>query len=205
MPEPSTVITAHKSNVPTDPNVAMHVEGFGAAGGGPHHTYKVGHADSPAHVCLEFMTADRAGLTNEVLLAVVYDRLQAFQGGPLPCEENARAMGHVAAALHNLKNRTNRRHLAGLEGKMAEDNGEPRHRVRLEDNVLHVGDKAFTMDQLQAWKTWHQVEAAAKALKPEVSALEVAVFDSAAAHLGGGARNGLAELKSALASSRKVG
>lgn len=205
MPEPMTVVNAHKSNVPSDPNNKLHVEGFGESCGGAHHTYKVSHEGGPDHVTLDFMTLERAGLTNEVLLAIVYDRLRGFQGGQFPCEENERAMTHVHSALHSLKNRTNRRHHAGLEGKMAEDKAEAKHRVRLENDVLHVGDKQFTMDQLQAWKTWHQVESAAKALKPEVSSLEVEVFEKAAAHLGGGARNGLAELKSALASARKAG
>lgn len=192
-----SAITIHQCpSVATDPNNKLTVARTGEG------VYKVAHADGPGHEELVFQTLQRAGLTNEALLAIVYDRLGEFQQGVCKCDENENAMGHISAALHHLKNRTIRRNHAGLEGKMAE---EKKHRVRLEDDVLHVGDETFTLADLQAWKAWGRVEAAAKKLDPQISALEIDVFDRAAAHLGGGARNGLSELKSALASCRKAG
>lgn len=205
----ATIVTGHRSGVPTDFNNKLHIVGVDDCA-----TYKISHEGGPDHVELVFQTLDRAGLTNEALLAIVYSRLARFQAGPLPCPENERAMGHISGALHNLKNRTNRRHHAGLEGKMIEEQvklgeaakgEEPPHRVRLEGNtVLHVGDQTFTTKKLAEWATWSNVEAAVKKLDPELSALEMDVIERAAAHLGSGARNGLSELKSAVASTRVV-
>lgn len=209
------IVTAHRSAVPTDFNNKLSVVGVDDGT-----TYMVSHVDGSGRVELAFQTLDRPGLTNEALLAVVYARLNRFQAVALPCPENERAIGHIAAALHSLKNRTNRRHAAGLEGKMAEDVPPPadpatekaaavpeeaKHRVRLEGNtVLHVNGETFTTKKLAEWGTWSKVEAAVKKLDPELSALELDVIERAAAHLGSGARNGLAELKSALASTRPV-
>jgi hypothetical protein len=38
------------------------------------------------------------GITQEVLLAIVADRLRSFQAGPYACQENADALSHVSAA-----------------------------------------------------------------------------------------------------------
>jgi len=48
------------------------------------------------------------GLTNEVLLAVVMDRLERFQAGPAPCEENAEALELLERALAKLAARVQR-------------------------------------------------------------------------------------------------
>lgn len=60
------------------------------------------------------------GLTQEVLLAVVVDRLEAFQAGPFACNENARALTHTYEALKLLQQRTVRRISQGTEGTNAE-------------------------------------------------------------------------------------
>jgi hypothetical protein len=39
------------------------------------------------------------GLTNEVLLAIMADRLKAFQTGPFACAENADMLQHIEGAL----------------------------------------------------------------------------------------------------------
>jgi hypothetical protein len=39
------------------------------------------------------------GLTNEVLLAIMADRLTAFQAGPFVCQENADMLAHIEGAL----------------------------------------------------------------------------------------------------------
>lgn len=49
------------------------------------------------------------GVTNEVLLAIVADRLEAFQAGEFACPENALALHHVLAALSSLHYRASGR------------------------------------------------------------------------------------------------
>lgn len=197
-----TVVTAHRTAVPTDANNKLTIHGTEVGAGGAPTVYKISHEGGPGHMELIFQTLDRAGLTNEALLAIVSDRLFNFQAGPYACQENGKALGHVNEALVALRKRTARRHEAGLEGKLAEDTTEPKHRVRLEDTTLHIGDKTFTADQLKTWSTWDHVLAAVKKLDPELSSLELSAIENAAAHLGGGARNGLTEFKSAMSNMR---
>lgn len=59
------------------------------------------------------------GITQEVLLAIVADRLRSFQAGPYACEENADALAHVEAAQAALHSRTTKRIEAGTEGTSA--------------------------------------------------------------------------------------
>ena len=56
------------------------------------------------------------GVTQEVLLAIVADRLQAFQAGPYACEENGNALEHIKAAKRWLEERTKNRMARGVEG-----------------------------------------------------------------------------------------
>lgn len=56
------------------------------------------------------------GISNEVLLAIVRDRLEGFQSGAYACEENARALDMVIGAMESLKNRTSKRVARGVEG-----------------------------------------------------------------------------------------
>lgn len=56
------------------------------------------------------------GLTHEVLLAIVADRLRSFQKGPYSCKANACALTHVEEALHWLQQRTLERMRRGVEG-----------------------------------------------------------------------------------------
>lgn len=56
------------------------------------------------------------GLTHEVLLAIVADRLQSFQKGPFACRENALALTKIEEALHWLHHRTAGRVARGVEG-----------------------------------------------------------------------------------------
>ena len=57
------------------------------------------------------------GVTQEVLLVIVLDRLRCFQAGPFPCAENDIALSHVEQALEALKSRTLARMVRGVEGK----------------------------------------------------------------------------------------
>jgi len=46
------------------------------------------------------------GVTVESLLAVIKDRLEVFQAGSEPCDENSDALAHIDMALRILKGRT---------------------------------------------------------------------------------------------------
>jgi hypothetical protein len=56
------------------------------------------------------------GLTQEVLLAILIDRLECFQTSKYACVENETALGHVKAALEALGQRTKKREDRGVEG-----------------------------------------------------------------------------------------
>ncbi len=56
------------------------------------------------------------GLTQEVLLAIVVDRLRSFQSGPYACRENALALTKIEEAVHWLHSRTRARVARGVEG-----------------------------------------------------------------------------------------
>lgn len=56
------------------------------------------------------------GITQEVLLAIVVDRLRSFQAGPYACPENALALSKIEEAQHWLLSRTGARMARGVEG-----------------------------------------------------------------------------------------
>ena len=56
------------------------------------------------------------GITNEVLYAVLIDRLEGFQSSKHANEYNERALEHTRAALANLEARTREREARGVEG-----------------------------------------------------------------------------------------
>lgn len=56
------------------------------------------------------------GITQEVLLAIVADRLRSFQTGPFACRENALALTKIEEAQHWLQQRTLARMRRGVEG-----------------------------------------------------------------------------------------
>ena len=57
------------------------------------------------------------GITQEVLLAIVADRLRSFQAGPFSCRENALALTKIEEAMHWLHSRTLSRMQRGVEGR----------------------------------------------------------------------------------------
>jgi hypothetical protein len=94
--------------------------------GGANHLYRVawGDGQSGDSTLIRFQNGPIAengvnGLTQEVLLAVVIDRLRSFQSGPFSCRENAIAMTKCEEALHWLQHRTLDRMRRGVEGKTA--------------------------------------------------------------------------------------
>ena len=69
---------------------------------------------------LEFQSGPIAdgvnGITHEVLLAIIEDRLIGFQSGQFACEKNERALKHIRAAQQELKARTDERIERWVEG-----------------------------------------------------------------------------------------
>lgn len=57
------------------------------------------------------------GVTQEALLAIIADRLEAFQAGSFACMENQNALEHVRDAMTWLQSRTKARMARGVEGK----------------------------------------------------------------------------------------
>jgi hypothetical protein len=57
------------------------------------------------------------GITHEVLLTILIDRLRCFQEGAYKCRENALALTKMEEALHWLHHRTLSRMERGVEGK----------------------------------------------------------------------------------------
>lgn len=57
------------------------------------------------------------GVTQEILLAIVIDRLRSFQSGPFSSRENALALTKCEEALHWLQQRTLDRMRRGVEGQ----------------------------------------------------------------------------------------
>jgi hypothetical protein len=92
--------------------------------GGANHLYEVaGYRGQSGHegVLIEFQNGPIAeagvnGITQEVLLAIVADRLRSFQGGPFACRENALALTKIEEAQHWLQQRTLARMRRGVEG-----------------------------------------------------------------------------------------
>lgn len=93
--------------------------------GGACHVYEVNHAASagiPPIMSVNFQNGPIAeyginGVTQEILLAIVIDRLRSFQSGPFSSRENALALTKCEEALHWLQQRTLDRMRRGVEGK----------------------------------------------------------------------------------------
>tara|TARA_R110002074_G_scaffold262994_2_gene435141 strand:- start:21371 stop:21733 length:363 start_codon:yes stop_codon:yes gene_type:complete len=93
--------------------------------GGANHRYAVDvDGSETAGLDIHFQNGPIAengvnGVTQEVLLAIVADRLRSFQDGPFRCKENACALTHIEEAMHWLQQRTIARMRRGVEGTHA--------------------------------------------------------------------------------------
>lgn len=127
------VIDDHKVNPANDKLTIEVVDMPGA--GGANHAYRVGGFelennpsagdgqthDASTSTMIYFQNgpineAGVNGLTQEVLLAIVADRLRSFQAGPFACRENALALTKIEEAQHWLHSRTLARMRRGVEG-----------------------------------------------------------------------------------------
>lgn len=91
--------------------------------GGANHEYAISGIPNETATVIRFqngpINADGNGvngLTHEVLLAIVADRLRSFQKGPYACKANACALTHIEEAQHWLQQRTLERMRRGVEG-----------------------------------------------------------------------------------------
>lgn len=114
-------LTSHKVNgCNTDIDVHVGDEpGYGNAC----HLYEVSMSsdDGPLSSTIAFQNGPilefgTNGITHEVLLAIIEDRLLGFQSGPYACRENAVALTKIQEAMMWLKKRTTDRLERGVEG-----------------------------------------------------------------------------------------
>ena len=97
-----------------------HVTGFNS-GTNPSDPWTARHGQPAEHSTILFQNGPipekgANGLTHEVLLAIVEDRLAGFQSGKFACDENGEALAAVRVAQAALKRRTEARLARGVEG-----------------------------------------------------------------------------------------
>jgi len=110
-------IKTHKVNGVNDGVKIVAADAPGS--GNAHHHYQVTFSTRVNDIRFQngpIKEAGVNGLTHEVLLAIVADRLECFQTGPFACDENQESLGHVKAAMAILKSRTEKRLARGVEG-----------------------------------------------------------------------------------------
>lgn len=119
-PKALRVLTEHVVNPANDILQCVVMDEPGQ--GGAHHAYDVtGGSAVPTHIRFQNgpINAEGGGvngITHEVLLAIVADRLRSFQKGPYSCNANACALTHIEEAQHWLQQRTIERMRRGVEG-----------------------------------------------------------------------------------------
>lgn len=127
-------LTEHRVNPANDKLTVCVIDGPGA--GGANHLYLIEgfwtdtnpscpfkqlYGKPSDHTTILFQNGPIAevgvnGITQEVLLAIVADRLRSFQAGPYCCRENEQALHKVEEAMMWLHSRTLARLRRGVEG-----------------------------------------------------------------------------------------
>ncbi len=116
-------ITDHIAN-PANDRIQITVMDEPGAGGANHYYVVDVDGSESAGLDVHFQNGPIAevgvnGVTQEVLLAIVIDRLRCFQNGPFACKENNEALVHAVESLDWLKSRTKARMARGVEGTHA--------------------------------------------------------------------------------------
>lgn len=117
----SRLLTSHVVN---GLNEALKIEVMDEPGpGGANHIYCVHMEGTEDSQTIQFQNgpiqeAGVNGISGEALLAIVEDRLKAFQAGPYACRENALALTHLQESMHWMHHRTRERVARGVEGTM---------------------------------------------------------------------------------------
>jgi hypothetical protein len=104
-------------------NHLYQIEGFNSQSN-PSDPWTARHGSPAVHSTILFQNGPIGevgvnGLTHEVLLAIVADRLKGFQAGPYASNDNAIALEHVEQAMRWLHRRTLERMARGVEGTHA--------------------------------------------------------------------------------------
>lgn len=112
-------LNGHKVNPANDVISILVVDEEGP--GGANHVYDCHLPDTPHPTRISFQNGPINevgvnGLTHEALLAIVIDRMQAFQRGPYSCRENALALTKLEEAQMWLLQRTRARMARNVEG-----------------------------------------------------------------------------------------
>lgn len=124
-------LNGHKVNDANDTLTVTVLDEPGA--GGANHVYHVGDFDNDkdgkVDLTISFQNGPIKGpaggegndngvngVTHEVLLEIVADRLRSFQKGSYACKANACALTHIEEAQHWLQQRTLERMRRGVEG-----------------------------------------------------------------------------------------
>lgn len=115
-------LVGHRVNPANDRLTIAATDAPGA--GGANHVYEISGFDgAPGRIqIIEFQNGPINekgvnGLTQEVLLEIVIDRLRSFQAGSFACRENAIALTKLEEAQHWLLARTRARMVRGVEGR----------------------------------------------------------------------------------------
>lgn len=113
-------LTGHQVN-PANDVLEIEVVDEPGAGGACHDYRVIGNERQREYTRLEFQNGPINevgvnGITHEVLLAVLIDRLECFQAGPFACGENALALTKMQEAQMWLLHRTRARMDRGVEG-----------------------------------------------------------------------------------------
>ncbi len=118
---PESAVVQMKQRLQPDENLRLWVNPIPGPGNGRHFYAVYGVGDNKLLANIQFQNGPIFehgvnGITNEILLEIVADRLRDFQRGPYPCPENESALQNVNAALDHLYTRTRNRQLRGVEG-----------------------------------------------------------------------------------------
>jgi hypothetical protein len=101
-------------------NHLYHITGFNSRSN-PSDPWTARHGEPAEHSTILFQNGPIAevgvnGVTHEALIAILIDRLEAFQKGPFANDYNAAALLHLQGAQHSLHGRTKERTGRGVEG-----------------------------------------------------------------------------------------
>ena len=112
-------ISDHRTNPSNEGIVIKAIDEPGA--GGANHRYLVSKSNGTTLIQFNFQNGPIGesgvnGVTQEVLLAIVIDRLRSFQSGPYNCRDNALALEKLEDAMNFLHKRTKDRQRRGVEG-----------------------------------------------------------------------------------------
>lgn len=121
-------LTAHRAGVEGDIGEAITIRVMDEPGpGGAYHEYWIHSTNDNGQVVTDsYIWFQKGGFlpghgpngpTIESLLAICQHRLECFQAGPYPCDENKEALVSIEDALDSLHARTRDRARRGVEGQ----------------------------------------------------------------------------------------